>query len=466
MSTILEQFSFSVLAVELGIKYFGPDSLTAKRFSTDTRTLQPGDLFVALTGDNFDGNNYIELAVEKGAVGVIAQKKMDGVPTFLSDDALLTMQNIAHFVFARFQEDLHKQGGVSIAITGSNGKTTTKELIKLIHTAFWPPVHATRGNLNNHIGLPLTIGEIPSSVNVAVFEMGANKPGDILELINIAPTDIRVLTSISEAHLEGFGDLQGVIDTKSEIFKLSSPKTIACIPEALRTTLNFDAFLGKVLSVGEKDLTKNADIEYVIIDPFTTRFTLHFDDFDDFEIQLRSPLAGSHNVLNLGLAIATLMASQYCLPHQVTLQNRLDMFQLPGSRSRSVKVGGHRIFDDAYNANTASIKASLSTWLEINPKQEGVNRIAIIGEMFEMGTQSQTIHEKLAEWIGKLDIDIVVFLGSFHERMVQASGQKTALGFVDAKMAAKWLKKRSSSEVFLKGSRGMKLETIIDDLRN
>ena len=458
---ILEQFSFSALASRLELEYLGPENISAKRFSTDTRTIQPGDLFVAISGENFDGNTYIELAIEKGAVGVISQKHIEGVPTFLCKDSLVTMQSISQLVFKTYLA----KNKASVAITGSNGKTTTKELLRAISAPFFS-VHATRGNFNNHIGVPITLSEIPSDADLVIIEMGANKSGDIRELITLAPTHDRIITSISEAHLGGFGSLDGVIKTKSEIFEKAQPNTRAIIPKALEGVINFEKFEGEIYTVGEGD---DVDLELKILNAYQTRFIEHRQTpgVEPIDIVLTSSLAGRHNAINLGLAIATLVNRvDRSLDLKTLWDDALYALVLPDGRSRHVFSGGHSIFDDAYNANTASIKASLSTWLEINPKQVGVDRIAIIGEMFEMGSDSKSIHEKLAAWIGMLDIDVLVFLGSFHDTMAVCSQHENALGFIDAKMAAKWLKKRSPSEVFLKGSRGMKLETIIDDLKN
>ena len=460
MSTILEQFCFSALASKLGLKYYGPEALSAKRFSTDTRTTKPGDLFVALRGDNFDGNSYLETAVEKGAVGVISQNHIDGIATFLCDDSLATMQVISQFIFNQYLE----KNTDSVAITGSNGKTTTKELIRALRSPF-SSVHATRGNFNNHIGVPITLSEISSDTDFLIVEMGANKAGDIRELVELAPADQRIVTSISGAHLGGFGSLDGVIKTKSEIFQYSGFQTLAIIPKELEGVLNFDDFVGNLYRVGEGD---QVELKIKVLDAYTTQFIEQGDSIaHPIDITLKSPLAGEHNAMNLGLALASVLQNiDRSLDLESLMQKGLNDLVLPDGRARKVSAGGHSIFDDAYNANTASIKASLSTWLEINPKRCGVDRIAIIGEMFEMGNESKQIHEELAGWIGGLEIDIVVFLGSFHEEMVKQTTQGNALGFDDAGMASKWLKKRSSAEVFLKGSRGMKLETIIDDLRN
>lgn len=458
MTLRIEKWTLADIADRVGGELSGEPRGGVAGVSTDTRTIEPGALFVALVGDRFDGHDYVGAAHDAGAAAAIVSRRLDPtIPQIVVDDTLVALQRLGAAIFDEGVE----AGVFSVALTGSNGKTTTKELL----TAIWStvaPVHATVGNLNNHIGVPLTLCATPADARTMILEMGANRFGDISELVALAPADVRIITSIGHAHIEGLGSLDGVRRVKSEIFERSDADTIAVVPQEERSKLRFDGFEGRIVTVGEAD--SGADVV------FTTSGAKVEVRGLDFEYHLRSPLPGRHNAHNLATAIAALTAAGP-RPDADDLDRALAALVLPGGRWRTIERGGWTFLDDAYNANPTSVRASWDAFVEIRERQREVGDedglvVAVIGEMLELGDDAERLHGDTARRVAKRGgADCLVFVGTFASTMAQAAREVSdaeVAAFDEPGQVAAWLATRDPCTVYLKASRGQRLERIIE----
>lgn len=427
--------------------------------STDTREIQSGALFVPIVGERFDGHDFVTAAVESGAKCVLTDRRFDlKVPQIVVDDTTRAFQRLGRAIF----DEAVNAGMTPISLTGSNGKTTTKE----ITAALWSSrrsVQATRGNLNNHIGLPITLCELECGTEIGIFEMGTNQPGDILELSSMAPARIRLITSIGAAHLERLIDLDGVRREKSQILvPQADESTVAVVPVSEASALVPSEWPGRVIRVGPGGdcrvvkTTPQGQGQRVVVDVGT-------------RLELALPLPGSHNALNLALAIATLAAADPdALNDQHELQRALDRLVLPGGRMDFSRVGRYTFIDDAYNANPTSVRASFEAFGEIgfdDHDVEGLSRVAVVGEMLELGSHAAQMHVELARDLAQSNlVETLVFVGSWADDMADAARRAgaDARAFEDADAAGAWLVERGPCMVWLKASRGARLERIVE----
>lgn len=420
---------------------------------TDTRKLTPGTLFVALRGERFDGHDFVANAAEAGAVAALVTEVDESVdlPQLLVEDTLEALQTLGNRIWSQATSE----GLESVALTGSNGKTTTKEFLAALFRTVGQ-THQTPGNFNNHIGVPLTLCALPAAANFAVIEMGANDFGDIRELIAMAPARYRVLVSIGAAHLENLGDLDGVRRVKSEIFEHSEPEDVAIVPTLHRPGLHTDRFAGTMILVGDGGAFA------FDVDPDTREVVV---DWDGGSCRLTSPYPGEHNAANLALAVATFVAAGYS-PNAEAIERELERLVLPGGRLRRVSVGELTFVDDAYNANPTSVLASYDAFLEIAGRELGVapeDRIAMLGEMFELGADAELMHAQTAEAMAiRGGAGTFVWVGPFAESMAGAASKHSGQHHVapTVEEAARLLP--ASGLVFLKASRGQRLERVID----
>jgi UDP-N-acetylmuramoyl-tripeptide--D-alanyl-D-alanine ligase len=424
--------------------------------STDTRTIAAGELFVALSGENFDGHDYVEVAARAGAGAALVSRRVEtSLPCIVVEDTLDALQRLGAALF----DEARRDGAFSIALTGSNGKTTTKELLVAVWSTI-STVHANVGNLNNHIGVPLTLCAIPQEAQTIVVEMGANQFGDISELIALAPADVRIITSIGHAHIEGFGSIEGVRRAKSEIFEQSTPQTLAVVPHTERGRLNLGSFRGTVDTVGPAK--SGADIE---VEPSSPDVVVRGRGL---EYHLRLPLPGAHNAHNLATALGTMLVADR-RPDRDRLDVALRELVLPGGRWRTVERGDWTFLDDAYNANPSSVRASWDGFVEMRERSGEVassDVVGVFGEMLELGDDAEALHADTARWIAQRGgADVLAFVGAFAGAMAAAAGdvgETTALAFEDPDRVAAWLAGHTPGTVFLKASRGQRLERIIE----
>lgn len=433
--------------------------------STDTRTLQDGDLFFALRGERFDGHEFADDAIDAGACAVVVDDRSavtaESASIIVVDDCIAALGRLGHSIFREARQDgLH-----CVAITGSNGKTTTKELV----AALWRTdgeVWATPGNLNNHIGVPLTLCAIPQQCDHLIVEIGANHRGEISDLIRLAPGNERIITSIGRAHLEGFGSIAGVRTAKSEIFEGATRATSAIVPLSEREELIPLDFPGTVITFGH---APGADIRVVSVGPATgdgaARMTVELDIGGDIRT-LPLPFVGNHNASNLAAALATFRRS-FSELDMASIQRALSEVELPGGRLRTLEVGALELMDDAYNANPSSMRASFQAFRQWCQGCEHKS-VAVIGDMHELGDDAERAHQSLAQWLtSNSDLSALAFVGEYGPAMVEAAtgasiDEVVAISTIDE--VANWLMEQGQARVFIKGSRANRLERIIEKL--
>lgn len=409
---------------------------------TDTRLLRPGQLFFALQGENFNGNLFASKALELGALAVVvSDPNLKGDDQYiLVENTLLTLQALATQYRAEFQIPV-------IGITGSNGKTTTKELMaSVLKTTF--RVHFTQGNLNNHLGVPLTILSMPEDTEIAIIEMGANHQGEIRELCQIAQPTHGLITNIGKAHLEGFGGYEGVKKAKSELYDYLSKhqglifynrddEVLHSVLPAQCRTISYGTFL---------ETPPDYIFELVESEPF-----LHLKMISPLQENIRSQLYGLYNVPNI-------MAAAVVGHHfQVTIsaiQNGVYEYIPNNQRSQWVSWQGHQVMMDAYNANPSSMALAIQTFR----KHHAAHKILILGDMRELGEWSLPEHQTIVDKINEDKWAEVILIGDWfgHTRHTFHHFATTdeAKTYVNAQT---W----PPSTILLKGSRGMKLEKII-----
>ncbi len=436
--------------------------VSVKAIGTDSRSLSPASLFVALRGDRFDGHEFVAAVVKSGAVAVCVDKAFAatagdvGVPMLVVDDTLRALGDLARGI--RLAEP-----GPVVAVTGSNGKTTTKELIA---AALSPrgAVHKTHGNLNNLIGVPLTLVARPEGTWAQVIEMGMNVRHEIDRLALIAVPDVGVITTVGPAHLEGLGTVENVARAKAELFEM--------LPEKATAVVNADdplimsvavPFIGK-----RKKLTfgRGAGCDVRIVGSQGahdgSQVTL---SIAGQEVDIALPLAGSHNVANAAAAAACAHALGLSA-HEIA--KGIAGVKVPGGRQRVLRdvQGGVSIIDDTYNANPQSMIASFSTLADLAPK--AARRVAVVGDMFELGDTAPALHRQVGESAARSGIAWVLALGPNASETAAGArdngAQAEAFTDIEALNRALTSGMRRGDWITVKGSRGMKMERVVDHL--
>jgi UDP-N-acetylmuramoyl-tripeptide--D-alanyl-D-alanine ligase len=430
---------------------------TVERVSIDTRTECRNALFVALTGENADGHVYCAEAVEKGAAALLVSRRHrdeiaaigDAPAVFAVEDTLAALQSLA----ASYREQVDPR---VIAVTGSTGKTGTKDFIASILSKRFK-IHSTPGNLNNHIGLPLTLLGMDGAEEVLVAEMGANHRGEIEMLARIARPEIGVVTNIGPGHLEFFGSLEGVAAAKAELVESLPESGTAVLP----ADDEFFSFLsGKtgasILSFGfgEGADWRIVDLERSDADGY--RFTLR-----DIEIVLRR--FGRHHILNASAAAA---ACSVLGATPGDISDGIAETRVPPDRGAVYDIGGVIVVDDSYNSNPESLRVAVEAFMEMNV--EGA-RWLVLGDMFELGERSMELHAESGRMCGKAGVDGLLTIGEYTVELNRAaSEQRRAPGkishFIDSETLAAYLDEHlaEGDAVLVKGSRGMKMERVIE----
>lgn len=432
--------------------------------SSDTRTLEAGELFVALRGENFDAHDFLGRADQGGAIAILVDR-VDALDTQLPlvvvEDTLAGMSRLGLAIW----NEARDAGMRTINVTGSNGKTTVKEMLALLWGAR-ARVFATPGNLNNHIGVPLVLCAIPADCERLILEMGANGPGEISQLLALAPGEARVVTSIGLAHIEGFGSLDGIRRAKSEIFENPSADTAAILPFSESSNLVGPDFAGRCFTVG---FEAGADLRVELLDGADARGALGFTmAHAGEEYTLHLPIPGTHHALNAATAIATLIAAGEAIDAPA-LNGALAKLALPAGRWRIVEQGDYYFIDDAYNANPSSTIASVQAFVS-SATEEPSPRVVILGEMRELGAEAARLHCEVAAKVAEFaQVDALVCVGEFAQQMAEAASKVRTLevaAFEDVEAVGPWLKyivdQRGLTRILLKASRGARLERVID----
>ena len=415
--------------------------------TTDSRAIERDGIFVALRGERFDGHTFVDAAATAGAGLVIVDDDSagaEGLSVIRVADTLGALQSLATAVL---HEGRRRRGGLRITgITGSNGKTTTKELLAAL---LGETTLATAGNFNNHIGLPLTAVRLAGGDRTAVLEMGANRVGDIHELVAIGCPDVGVVTSIGAAHLEGFGDLDGVRRAKAGI--VAEGVETLVIPHAERAYADW-RHDGKSWTFG---LERDADLRVVRRAPFGPVRLVGSGSFSGFDVELEFPLPGLHNATNLAAACLGFAATTGALPTEDALERVAGTLELPAGRLRWLEIARRTVIDDAYNANPASMLASLSIL-----QQTVAPRVAVLGAMRELGPASDARHREIGVAAAER-ADVVVTVGEDARAIAEGASSRLAFDSVDE--AGRWLVENVSegATLLLKASRGSRLERLI-----
>ncbi len=405
---------------------------------TDTRKLKPGDIFFALKGPNFNGNSFAQQAIDAGAVCAVIDEKEFEIPakTFLVQDVLTALQSLAHHHRKQFHIPF-------LAITGSNGKTTTKELIHAVLSSTYK-VYTTEGNLNNHIGVPLTILKIKSDADIAVIEMGANHQHEIESYCKIAEPTHGIITNCGKAHLEGFGSVEGVKKAKGELYdhlrKVQGTAFVMWDYDYLRDMSNG---IADIIKYG----TKEADITGNVL-PSSTFLNVKIDHP---ETEIHTKLVGDYNLPNVLAAVAVGREMKIGMEK---IKQSVEDYTPSNSRSQLLEKNSNKFILDAYNANPSSMKLAIENFAGI----DAPGKIMMLGAMAEMGEESVAEHQNLVELIKKYDWQNVVLVGKQFEPF---KDQFTY--FENAATAAEWFVKQNfeNSYFLVKGSRSSQMEKIL-----
>ncbi len=411
---------------------------------TDTRKIQKGNMFFALKGPNFNANALAEEALAKGAsCAVIDDPAYEtGANTLLVSDGLKALQDLA----TAYRNTLTIP---IIGLTGSNGKTTTKELIFSVLSQQFH-CFATSGNLNNHIGVPLSILSILPAHEIAVIEMGANKQGDIKELVDIAQPTHSLITNIGKAHLEGFGGETGVIKGKGELFDfVSAHGGIVFLPKEK----NIVHQMSEKRQIKDTVLANSAMPTHLLEAKPYIRFTCA----DNTVVQ--SHLPGIYNFENIQMAIA--VGKHFGLS-DAQCKEGIATYQPTNHRSQYIKIGSNQVLMDAYNANPSSMQAAISHFAET----DNAPKILILGDMFELGDLSAAEHEALGKLIASFSFEKVLLIGEHMQHAL--THLPKAFYFPDKFGLHNWLQDNpiKSSYLLVKGSRGIQLESVLPFLAN
>jgi UDP-N-acetylmuramoyl-tripeptide--D-alanyl-D-alanine ligase len=416
--------------------------INSKGVTTDSRKIEKGQIFFALKGENFNGNEYAKSAIERGAEYAIIDEAeyADIERTILVKGVLNCLQELAKFHRKYLNIPI-------LAITGSNGKTTTKELISSVLNKRFS-LGYTQGNLNNHIGVPLTLLSFSKETEMGVVEMGANHIGEIEVLCNIADPDYGIITNIGKAHIEGFGSFEGVIKTKSELYNyLKRKKGKIFINGEDNLLLSQSTDLEKV-SYGKKhNLFVSA--EFIASSPF---LEIKWDQFE-----IRTKLVGEYNFNNVLAAIC--IGSYFNVPKEKIVE-AIEDYQPKNNRSQLTKTETNTLIIDAYNANPTSMELAIRNFLNI--KED--NKFLILGDMFELGGSSKEEHHKIIQLADKLKFENAIFIG---ENFYNFRNEFPVYQFFENTTSlSNYLKINTikNATLLLKASRGIKLEQVVDYL--
>jgi UDP-N-acetylmuramoyl-tripeptide--D-alanyl-D-alanine ligase len=404
--------------------------------STDSRTLQSGQLFFALSGPNFDGNQFAKQALDKGAIAVVVDDDIS-----ITDNRVIRVENSLKSLQTLSTEHRKTLGTTIIALTGSNGKTTTKELIHSVLSTTFTSV-ATQGNLNNHIGVPLTLLSLKGDTEIGIVEMGANHPGEIALLANIAQPDAGLITNFGKAHLEGFGSLEGVVKAKSELY------------DYLKNTNGLifaNADDPKIMAQlkGQDPITYGTETTARVSATLLTEEDAIRIEVDQQEIQTQ--LSGAYNGYNALTAYA--IGRHFGVSPQ-NAKKALESYISKNNRSQLIRKKDLHITLDAYNANPTSMQAALASF----SKKEG-KKIAVLGQMNELGKHTETEHKLIVDWIKTSSIDDCYWVGSAFTSFVSPDKY-----FSTVDQAMDYFSKTplGQASLLVKGSRSFTLEKLVD----
>ncbi len=415
--------------------------LQCSSVSTDTRTIEKNAMFFALKGKNFNGNIYAEEAIRKGAkYAIIDEEKYKNSQTILVEDTLKTLQELAMYHRNYLKTPI-------IALTGSNGKTTTKELIKnTLQTQY--QVTATKGNLNNHIGVPLTLLAFTKATQIGIVEMGANHLGEIQFLCKIAQPDYGYITNFGKAHLEGFGSEEGVVKGKAELYQflMQNNKNIFINADDEKQLELVGNYIKKI------GFSQNKSNYYrITLEATKPYITLVLE-----KTLLETHLVGNYNFNN---AAAAALIAKYFNVSLANIKEGIESYIPNNNRSQILVHHNAKIILDAYNANPSSMKAVLEEFKNDTSK----NKIIVLGDMFELGKFAATEHQEIVNLAESLQVDALYLIGNnFYTTTTKNKTTHKYKDFSTFKQA--FVPSSKPTTYLIKGSRGMALERCLDVL--
>jgi UDP-N-acetylmuramoyl-tripeptide--D-alanyl-D-alanine ligase len=408
---------------------------------TDTRKLKEGDLFFALKGPNFNGNQFALEALKSGAAYAVVDEKIDvdNDKLILVEDALTALQALAKHHRQQFSIPF-------IAITGSNGKTTTKELVSTVLASNYR-TYTTQGNLNNHIGIPITVLSVKQDAEMAVIEMGANHQKEIASYCEYVLPTHGIITNCGKAHLEGFGGVEGVKKGKGELFDY--------IRKSNGTIFMFSDYdylhemskgISSIYTYGSVE--GNVTGEVITSEPFLNIKLTKGTEANE----LNTHLVGAYNLPNVLCAVA--VGKYFSVPDE-KIKKAIEAYVPSNSRSQMIEQGSNHVILDAYNANPSSMKAAIENFAKL----KAGNKVLMLGAMMEMGEDSIAEHENIVELIKEYNWKAVVLVGGDYAKL-----KHPFIYLADATEAASWYVQQrfSDSYILIKGSRSMKMEKVLE----
>jgi len=416
-------------------------------WSIDSRTIAVGDLFFALRGPQHDGHAYVRNVIERGAAGAVVEEGSPSGALLIVEDTLAALQKLAAWARSHW-------GGQVVAVTGSAGKTTTKDVIAHLLSAEMP-AGKTIGNLNNHVGVPLSILRLPDECRVAVLEMGMNHAGEIRALTRIARPDVGVVTNVGYAHVQAFGSIEAVALAKRELIEELPAAGVAVLNADDRLVAQFrEIHRGRVVTFG---FSEGADVRAEEVELGTASVSFRYRD-----VPFESPLVGRHGLLNVlaGLAVAKV----FDIPPE-RLRDAVRTLEPGKMRGERLERNGIVIWNDSYNSNPEASRAMLDV-LRQTPARR---RIAVLGEMLELGQSAETLHRDIGKYAAAQGIDVLVGIRGAARFMVDEAvraglSESAAYFFEDSGTAGDFLRRlvRDGDAVLFKGSRGVRVEKALE----
>ena len=412
---------------------------------TDTRQLKPGCIFFALRGENFNGNQFAKKALEAGAALAIIDDATAYIDerTIVVENTLTTLQQLAKFHRQQFNIPF-------IAITGSNGKTTSKELVNAVLASSFC-TYTTQGNLNNHIGIPLTLLRVQKDAEIAVIEMGANHQKEIAGYCTYVLPTHGIITNCGKAHLEGFGGVEGVRKGKGELYDfIRANQGTIFLNQDLDYLHPMSMGISNIVTYGTKEAQTIGTIKSA--DPYL-QVTIQSSEKHEALPAIQTQLVGDYNLANVLLAASV---GRHFGIEADKIKNAIENYQPTNSRSQLVQKNTNTIILDAYNANPSSMQVAIQNF----SKLEAAQKVLLLGSMAELGAESQQEHQQLVNLIHSYNWKEVVLVGDGFSEIAHPYHQ-----FKNSQEAADWFRKQnfSNTHFLIKGSRSMKMETILTD---
>ena len=417
------------------------------RVWTDTRTIEPGDLFVALAGERFDAHDFLAEAVAKGASGLVVSNAESaralGVPTYVVPDTLVALGALAAYRRRAWNKPV-------VGVVGTNGKTSTKELLRAALGSVLD-VHATTGNLNNLVGVPLTLLALRDEADVAIVEMGTNQPGEVPRLRAIVEPNVTVVTSVAEEHLEGLGDLAGVL---REELSAAEGVAVAVVPASQPEVVDAARTRARRVVAAGLDAGDVRAEEWKVNSDGSGRLRVS-------GVDVQVPLRGVHNLRNAMLALA--VARELGVSIEDAARGIAAMAP-PPMRANVDQIGSATLINDAYNSNPGSARAAIELLCHAGA---GRQRVAVLATMLELGPQTPRLHDEVARHALDCGVDVIGAIGEFAaalERIAPADARVVAADDVDTLWQRLSSRLSPDAVILLKGSRGMRLERLVSPI--